>query len=114
MSKKILRGAILEGTLLNLIHNATGNGLYGYSILKTVKRKFGVRLGPSTLYSELRQLEKHGLIVSSWEFVLGKARRQYRITRKGENQMREYFAEIKTVFPAFVIANTKMITSFDD
>jgi DNA-binding PadR family transcriptional regulator len=105
LSKKILRGAILESILLNLIHDAPDNGLYGYSILKTVKRKFGVRLGPSTLYFELRQLEKHGLITSSWEVALGKARRQYRITRKGESQMREYCVEIRTVFPAFVTVN---------
>jgi DNA-binding PadR family transcriptional regulator len=109
MSKKILQGAILENVLLNLIHDATDKGIHGYSILKTISKKFGARLGPSTLYSELRQLEKHGLLTSKWELTLGKARRQYQITRKGENQMREYFAEAKIFFPAFVIANSKII-----
>ncbi len=111
MSKKILRGAILESVLLNLIRDTTDKGVYGYSILKTISKKFGTRLGPSTLYTELRQLEKHGLITSKWELTLGKARRQYRITRKGENQVREYFAEMISVFPAFVAANSKIIAN---
>ncbi len=102
MNKKILRGAILESALLNLVQEATDKGIHGYSILKTVNKKFGIHLGPSTLYSELRQLEKQGLIASSWEFSPEKARRQYRITRKGEHQLREYFAEIKIVIPAFI------------
>jgi len=102
LSKKILRGAILESALLSLIQNATDNGIYGYSILKTVKKKFGVRLGPSTLYPELRHLEKQGLIDSRWEISFRKARRQYRITPKGKNQLQRYFAEIKTVIPAFL------------
>lgn len=102
MSKKILRGAILESALLSLINDATDKGIYGYSIIKTVKKKFGIRLGPSTLYPELRLLEKQGLIASNWEISLRRARRQYRITRKGVHQLREYFAEIKTIIPAFV------------
>jgi DNA-binding PadR family transcriptional regulator len=114
MSKKILRGAILESALLSLIQDATDKGVYGYSILKTVKKKFGICLGPSTLYSQLRQLEKNGLITSNWDLTFGKARRQYRITRKGEQQIKEYYAEIKIVIPAFVNANLKMITSFSN
>ena len=114
MSKKILRGAILQTVLLNLIKEATDKGIYGYSILKTVSKKFGTRLGPSTLYTELRQLEKHGLITSKWDISLGKARRQYQITRKGENQMREYFFEVRAVFPTIVVANSKMTASLDN
>ncbi|MGA3111155.1 MAG: helix-turn-helix transcriptional regulator [Candidatus Bathyarchaeia archaeon] len=79
MNKKIFRGAILESILLNLINDTSECGLY----------------------PELKQLEKKGLLASSWEFDLGKARRQYRITRKGQGLLREYFMVLKTVIPTF-------------
>ena len=99
MNKRIFRGAILESVLLNLINDASERGLYGYAISNAVKKKFGINLGSSTIYPELRHLEKQGLVVSSWEFALGRARRQYRITRKGQGLMTEYNAELKAVIP---------------
>ena len=106
LNKKILRGAILESILLNLINDTSDRGLHGYAISKTVQKKFGIRLGPSTLYTELKHLEKQELIASSWEFALGKARKQYRITRKGQGALREYFVELKAVIPVFVSCKT--------
>jgi DNA-binding PadR family transcriptional regulator len=102
MNKKILHGAILESILLNLINDTSDRGLYGYAISNAVYRKFGIRLGSSTIYGELKHLEKQGLLTSNWELTLGKARRQYRITRKGQGLLREYFAELKTVIPTFL------------
>ena len=102
MNKKLFRGAILETILLNLIDAAGDHGLHGYAVFMTVYKKFGVRLGPSTLYPELKHLEKRGLITSSWEIAVGKARRKYRITRKGQSLLREYFAELKVVIPTVV------------
>ena len=107
MNKKIFHGAILESVLLNLINETSERGLHGYAIMKAVDKKFGIHLGASTIYSELKRLEKHGLIGSSWEFVLGKARRQYRITRKGQSLLMAYFVELKAVIPVFVTCKTK-------
>ncbi len=105
MNKKLFRGAILETVLLNLINDASVRGLHGYAIFVAVHKKFGVRLGPSTLYPELKLLEKQELIASSWEIATGKARRQYRITRKGQNLLKEYFTELKIVIPTLVTCN---------
>jgi DNA-binding PadR family transcriptional regulator len=102
MNKKILRGAILESILLKLINGTSNRGLYGYAISIAVHKKFGIRLGSSTIYGELKQLEKHGLVTSNWELTPRKARRQYRITQKGQNLLKEYSLELKTVIPAFV------------
>ena len=99
MNKKIFHGAILESIILNLINDNSNLGLHGYAISRAVNEKFGVHLGPSTIYPELRQLEKHGLVASNWEFTLGKTRRQYRITRKGQGLMTEYNVELKTLIP---------------
>ena len=106
LNKKIFHGAILESILLNLINETTDRGLHGYAILKAVKKKFGIHLGPSSVYPELRRLEKRGLITSNWEFALGKARKQYRITRKGQGLLREYFVDLRAIIPVLVICKT--------
>lgn len=105
MNKKLFRGAILETILLSLINDSSTRGTHGYAIFTAIQRKFGVRLGPSTLYPELKHLEGQGLIESQWDFAVGKARRQYRITRRGQALLKEYYTEFKVVIPAFVACN---------
>jgi DNA-binding PadR family transcriptional regulator len=99
MNKRIFRGVVLESVLLNLINDNSDRGLHGYAISNSLNKKFRINLGPSTIYPELRHLEKQGLLTSSWEFALGRARRQYRITRKGQGLVAEYNAELKAVIP---------------
>jgi DNA-binding PadR family transcriptional regulator len=106
LNRKICRGPILESIFLDLINQASDRGVHGYAIFKTVYKKFGIRLAPSTLYTELKHLEKQGLITSSWNFSLGTARRQYRITRKGQMELREYSVELKAVVPTFATCTT--------
>lgn len=102
MSKKFFQGFILESVFLNLINDASDCGLHGYAIFKAVQKKFGVNLAASTIYPELKHLEKEGLIVANWEVILGKARKRYRITKKGKSLLKEYFAELRTVIPVSV------------
>ena len=106
MNKKFFHGAILESILLNLINETSGRGLHGYAILKAIKKKFGIYLGPSSVYPELKRLEKQGLIASHWEFTLGKVHKQYRITSKGQLILKEYFIELKAVIPILVACKT--------
>jgi DNA-binding PadR family transcriptional regulator len=101
LNKKILHGVILESVLLNLINETSDRGLHGYAIFDAVNKKFGITLGASTVYPELKQLEKQGLVQSIWEFTLGKAHKQYRITKKGQKQLKENFVELKTIIPTF-------------
>ncbi len=105
MNRKIFHGAILESVLLNLINETSDRGLHGYAILKALQKKFGVSLGSSSLYPELRRLEKRGLIASNWELSLEKVHKQYRITRKGQSQLKENFVELKTIIPTFATIN---------
>jgi DNA-binding PadR family transcriptional regulator len=102
LNRKIYRGSILESIFLNLINDASDHGVHGYAIFKAVYKKFGIRLAPSTLYPGLKNLEKQGLIVSNWDFSLGKARKQYRITRKGQTELREYSMELRALIPTVV------------
>ncbi len=102
MSKKFFQGIILESIFLNLINDASDRGLHGYAILKAVQKKFGINLAASTIYPELKHLETEGLIFASWELILGKARKQYRITKKGKFQLKEYLTELRAIIPITV------------
>jgi DNA-binding PadR family transcriptional regulator len=102
LNRKLFRGAILETILLNIINDASDQGVHGYALFITIRKHFGVHLGPSTLYPELKLLEKQGLVASSWEVDIGRARRKYKITRKGQTLLNEYSAELKVVIPTLV------------
>jgi DNA-binding PadR family transcriptional regulator len=106
LNKKFFHGAILESIFLNLINETGNRGMHGYAILKSVQKKFGIYLGPSSIYPELRRLEKQGLITSHWEFTLGKAHKQYRITTRGQLLLKEYFVELKAVIPVLISSKT--------
>src|SRR5665648_168053 len=69
LNKKFFHGAILESILLNLINETSSRGLHGYAILKAIQKKFGIYLGPSTIYTELKRLEKQGLIASNLSLI---------------------------------------------
>jgi poly-beta-hydroxybutyrate-responsive repressor len=57
---------------------------YGYELMGRA-RIFGLgAMNPGTLYRTLRQMEKDGVVESSWETSRGAARRMYAITGSGE------------------------------
>lgn len=62
---------------------------YGYDLMKALP-KFGFALlNPGPLYRMLRQMEKDGLVRSSWDTSgQGPARRIYAITEAGEAYLR--------------------------
>ena len=98
----IFHGAILESVMLDIINETSDRGIHGYAIMKAAQKKFGVCLGSSSVYPELKCLEKRGLIISSWELTVGKAHKQFRITQKGRFLLREYSVELKAVVPVLV------------
>ena len=100
MNKRLFRGVILETVLLNCINSASQNGVHGYAIFTVIRRKFAVRLCPSTLYPELKLLETHGDIKSFWDNSEGKPRKKYTITKEGQNLLKQYSAELRVVIPA--------------
>jgi len=110
MNKNLFRGALLEAILLSLIKESSSQGLHGYALLMAVKKKFDVRIGPSTLYPELKMLERRGLIASRWDFTMSKARCLYCITNKGQNLLQEYSVQLKIVVPALANRTLPWIT----
>ncbi len=109
MNKKLFHGPILETILLNQIQTAQQQGLHGYAIFLAIHKKYGIRLGPSILYTELKLLEHNGLLESNWVLVSGKVRRNYRITVKGKKKMMDYFTELKIIIPPLMEVNAKSV-----
>ncbi len=58
---------------------------YGYELLERARALGFETMNPGTLYRALRQMEKDGVVESSWETARpGPARRMYTITDAGE------------------------------
>jgi poly-beta-hydroxybutyrate-responsive repressor len=76
----------LTSWLLLLLRNAS---TYGYQLIQTLMVMGLGATDPATVYRTLRQLEKDGLISSSWDpKASGPARRVYTLTDLGEEYLR--------------------------
>jgi PadR family transcriptional regulator PadR len=62
---------------------------YGYELMEKLTA-FGLQaMNPGTFYRMLRQMEKDGMVISSWDTsVTGPARRIYTITETGEAHLK--------------------------
>jgi len=66
---------------------------YGYELMEKMSTFGLVALNPGTFYRTLRQMEKDGMVSSSWDTSEGgPARRMYSITDAGEAYL-NYWAE---------------------
>lgn len=88
-------GSTVETILLKLLSERP---MYGYEIIKIVNDRtdgaFAWKEG--TLYPCLHKLEGQGVIAAEWQDgPLGKPRKYYRLTRKGETMATERVAEWK-------------------
>jgi len=68
---------------------------YGYSLLEELS-KLGVTTDASVIYRNLRKMEKGGFARSSWDTKgAGPAKRNYTITRDGEDLLHSWVATIE-------------------
>lgn len=64
---------------------------HGYQILQTLTMLGFAAVDPATVYRTLRQMEKEGLVFSSWQTgAAGPARRAYTITDNGEQLLSQW------------------------
>jgi len=69
-----------------ILFETSDHPIHGYELIKLIRRKHGIYLGPSTVYPALNDLEKNGLIHSDWVFTSPKndrPRKLYTLTYKG-------------------------------
>lgn len=75
---------------------------HGYQILQTLAMLGFAAVDPATVYRALRQMEREGLVLSSWETgVSGPARRTYQITQNGEEFLGQW-AEALGAYQTFL------------
>ena len=59
--------------------------MHGYAIIKSIRKKFGIYFGPSTVYPFLKDLEKKGQIKSQWDMNHDRPRKVYSLTPNGDS-----------------------------
>jgi DNA-binding PadR family transcriptional regulator len=81
---KEFKQTVIKALLPHIILLETSDHpIHGYALITLIRKKHGIYLGPSTMYPALAELEKQGLIQSSWNMVNDRPRKMYAITNKG-------------------------------
>jgi len=78
---KLTKG-LMDMIVLQLLKNEP---MHGYQIITSIRRSFGVYLGPSTVYPMLGTLEKKGYVKSQWNMNSERPRKVYALTIDGQN-----------------------------
>ena len=92
-----LRKGMLELCILNAIR---GTSLYGYDIVRKLRKIRGLVISEGTIYPILSRLKREGFVQTTIkESTEGPPRKYYELTSKGEkilSQMNDYWKDIKT------------------
>lgn len=83
-------GRFAEASIFIMI--SLGDGpKHGYAMMDDIKRSYGVRLGPGTLYTAISRLEQQGLIEA---MEAEDRRRPYRLTDAGLAALRTQLSSL--------------------
>ena len=80
---------LLELVILQLLSEKE---MHGYQTIKSIRKEYGVYLGPSTIYPLLNVLERRKLIRGRWEMHKNRPRKTYQLTTYGRNQLHRSIA----------------------
>ena len=83
INKKLTKN-LLDVIVLDLLKSEP---MHGYKIISSIRRNFGVYLGPSTIYPFLSTLEKSGYIQSQWDTNHERPRKVFSLTSEGKNML---------------------------
>jgi PadR family transcriptional regulator PadR len=84
-----LRARFARGFMdLTILHILSGEALWGYRLMSLLEGRYGVKVGPSVIYPLLDSMHSDGLIESEETFIGRRARKVYRPTEKGLEQLR--------------------------
>lgn len=106
LREKLLKG-MLNIVVLRLIADQP---TYGYNIISSIRKRYGVYFGPSTIYPILCALEKKGYLKSEWTYPITdhprspkpttpllRPRKIYVITEKGKTLLGCGQTELETI-----------------
>jgi DNA-binding PadR family transcriptional regulator len=84
-SQKEVQTKLTKGLLdLIVLQFLETEPMHGYQIITTIRKSFGVYLGPSTIYPLLSTLEEKGYIKSEWNMNNERPRKIYELTNEGK------------------------------
>ena len=83
-----IESSLLDACALAILHRGD---TYGYEITQEMKKS--ITVSESTLYPVLRRLQQEQLCMTYDQPYQGRNRRYYRITEKGEAQLRDYLKQ---------------------
>jgi DNA-binding PadR family transcriptional regulator len=85
-AQKEIQSKLTKGLLdLIVLQFLETEPMHGYQIITTVRKSFGVYLGPSTIYPLLNTLEEKGYIKSKWNMDNERPRKVYNLTNDGKS-----------------------------
>jgi DNA-binding PadR family transcriptional regulator len=82
---------------LHILHHASREPVFGLGIIEELARH-GYRLSAGTLYPMLHSLEEAGYLRSTSHIVVGRMRRNYRITAKGRKALAAAKGKVTELF----------------
>ena len=100
---KLTKG-LLDLIILQLLEN---NPMHGYQIITTIRKNFGVYLGPSTVYPILNTMEKKSYITSDWNMDSERPRKIYKLTSNGKATLNYTACSLKTICKTITRDNTQ-------
>jgi len=100
---KLTKG-LLDLIILQLLDN---HPMHGYEIITTIRREFGVYLGPSTVYPILNTMEKKSTITSKWNMNCDRPRKIFNLTTNGKATLNYTAASFKTICQTLTIDGTQ-------
>ena len=94
-----MKDADLYGGLirLHILHHASREPIFGLGIIEELGRH-GYKLSAGTLYPMLHSLEEAGYLRSTSRIVVGRMRRNYRITVKGRKALAAAKVKVTELF----------------
>ena len=100
---KLTKG-LLDLIVLELLDN---HPMHGYQIITTIRKNFGVYLGPSTIYPLLNIMEKKSYISSEWNMNSDRPRKIYKLTTGGKSTLNYATYSLKTICKTIATDNTQ-------
>jgi DNA-binding PadR family transcriptional regulator len=81
-----LQAQIIRGLRYFIVlHLLNIQPMHGYRIITVIRKKFGIYLGPSSVYPLLKDLEDWEYVTSTWQTADYHPKRIYSLTQQGEN-----------------------------
>ncbi len=91
-----LRLELRRGSLVLAVLAALRSEQYGYTLRK-ILGDHRLEIDENTLYPLLRRLESQGLLVSEWREENKRKKRFYRLTKQGEQMLKQLLAEWQAI-----------------